>query len=415
MNGVTELVGAGVELRVTGDGAGGRGDLHVGRAQSSLIEQNVRRCRIDRLSVDRTMSDGDGAGTAKTALRPTQMQSSAHGPGDRQRSQIEEGHDVGDRKVARGDVEIELGVPLPGKPGHRAVQSKVAARLMNSQSGESGLSLVGRAGDDHAAGRLAIDSQLETDCGHGAIDRIVDRIESEVEPRRRTSVGKVQHATHGHAAIPVAEDRSLKVQGIARSLVLEVDVRVAEQHVVVLRTAAGDPRDDLRSFDAASNTPGDLARAAEPEQLIGLLPRRAREVVADPIELGEVAAANVQQQIGPGVFDPELASEVNFRVRGGQIGGAERDRSVVEREVRRATQSDRILRIGKDAGSSRKRGLAFAATGKDPVLFPVIAQTSGSAAAQTGIANPPVGEQLLQGDAAIAQVHGHRKRLRVMR
>ena len=219
------------------------------------------------------MRDGDGAGAAKATLRPTQMQSSAHRPGDRQRSQIEESHDVGDRKVARGDIEIERSVPLPRKPGHCAAQAKIAARLMNGQSGEGGLSLIGGAGDDHAPGRPAIDGQLEADRGYGAINRIVDRIESEIEPRRRAAVGKVQRATHGHAAIPVAEDRSLKVQGIARSLVFEVDVRVTQQHVVVLRAAAGDPRDDLRSFDAASNTPGDLARAAESEQLVCPLAR----------------------------------------------------------------------------------------------------------------------------------------------
>ena len=124
---------------------------------------------------------------------------------------------------------------------------------------------------------------------------------------------------------------------------------------------------------------------------------------------------NFHQQVGPGVFDAEPAGEIDRRCFRGELRAPEGDHAVVEREVGRAAEGDRVGGVRESLRVPGQGGVPLAGTGQDPVFVPVVDEVAGSAAAQTVVVDAPIAEELLDGDSAVAKVDLHRIRLDVLR
>ena len=118
----------------------------------------------------------------------------------RHRAEVEEGDDVGDGERLRVDIEIERCVAFARQPGHGSVEPQIAFRLVHEQIGERDFAFVGRAGDDELAGADAFDGELEIDDLHRALDVVVERVDGEIELRRRPAVGEGDRAGHAPSA-----------------------------------------------------------------------------------------------------------------------------------------------------------------------------------------------------------------------
>ena len=196
-DGIGELIRLEVDLRLAGDRAARRDDGHVRRLQRPLRELNVRGGGGHRLAVDRAVAYDDGAVAFEFVLRTLQMQRAGEIAGDRHLAQVEEGNDVRNRIVVRGDVEVEAFVALARMPCHGAVEAQVALGLVHVHPGEGELPFLWRAGDDEASRADAVRDELEVDDGDGAVDRIVDRLHGQIEARGRAAIGKRDRAGHG--------------------------------------------------------------------------------------------------------------------------------------------------------------------------------------------------------------------------
>ena len=104
-----------------------------------------------------------------------------------------------------------------------------------------------------------------------------------------------------------------------------------------------------------------------------------------------------------------------MRRLGVELRALEGHHAVVQREVGRAGNRNRVARIEYDAVFLASFALPSPHTFEDFVFVPAIRETAGGRRANAAVLDRPVVEELLDRDAVVAELDVHRIRLGVLR
>ena len=146
---VAELVRLRIQLTLGRDRPGRRGDVDVVRFDLALRENDVGGRHVDGLAEECSFANRDRARAFEFRFRSFEMQGAGQLAGDWKRAEVEEGDDVGDGKLSRGDVEIERRRSFAGMPADDAVETQFRGLLSGHQQvDERRFSFLRRSGDD---------------------------------------------------------------------------------------------------------------------------------------------------------------------------------------------------------------------------------------------------------------------------